>query len=352
MPEIPRAHPQQSVSCIVRSPPTPHPLTLVLSFGSDLADDRRASSAVDECADPAPPRAAGQFDAVPSELAMNYRRLNARQLEILRWIASKSTEIAWDAATFGTTVIALADRQLVTISRTSKDLNPKVTAAGVHYMEHETFPEGHSKPTYGRWQNSELRVDATVLPPPHPVHPLATFYSVTEAAERLGAKESWYLDKLHARRLPGHKRGGRWQVTEHDIKDALQLTYVATHLPPDDSGKHPRRMKYNVTTTQAELTEEQSIPDPRPIVTYSVAEAAKKIGASKEWYTRHLRERKLPGHKIGRKWRLTDSDIFAALDLTYKPALVLAPDPAGLSPRSRQYVQRNSTRRATKRLGC
>ena len=51
-------------------------------------------------------------------------------------------------------------------------------------------------------------------------------------------------------------------------------------------------------------------------LTYDLAEAAECIGGiSEKWLAAQLRAGKLPGRKVGRKWRMTASDIEAALDI-------------------------------------
>lgn len=84
--------------------------------------------------------------------------------------------------------------------------------------------------------------------------------------------------------------------------------------------------------------------DTTPTLTFAVAVGAEKLGVTEDWYTRQLRSGKLPGHKIGRQWRLTESDVQAALDITFKPAAPTAVDPAGLTPTSRRRMTRGSRR--------
>ncbi|WP_221273553.1 helix-turn-helix domain-containing protein [Prescottella equi] len=75
-------------------------------------------------------------------------------------------------------------------------------------------------------------------------------------------------------------------------------------------------------------------------LTYTVAEAAAKLGITEAWYLRQLRARNLPGHKLGRQWRLTDDDIAQALELTAQPASPRPVLPAGLTPTSRRQLDR------------
>ena len=51
-------------------------------------------------------------------------------------------------------------------------------------------------------------------------------------------------------------------------------------------------------------------------LTYDLAEAAERIGGvTEKWLAARLRAGKLPGRKVGRQWRMTDSDIEAAVEL-------------------------------------
>lgn len=74
-------------------------------------------------------------------------------------------------------------------------------------------------------------------------------------------------------------------------------------------------------------------------VTFPVVWGAERLGVTEAWYTRQLRARKLPGHKIGRTWRLTEGDVQAALDITFVAPIIPVKDPAGLSSRSRRLLQ-------------
>ncbi|MDV7197040.1 helix-turn-helix domain-containing protein [Rhodococcus kroppenstedtii] len=77
-----------------------------------------------------------------------------------------------------------------------------------------------------------------------------------------------------------------------------------------------------------------------PSATFPLTEGAERLGVSVDWYMRQLRARKLPGHKLGRKWRLTEDDLAEALRLTAMPALAPRPDPAGLTAGSRRRLER------------
>ncbi len=61
-------------------------------------------------------------------------------------------------------------------------------------------------------------------------------------------------------------------------------------------------------------------PDASQLLTYSVAEGARILRKSERWYRRQLAARFLPGHRAGRTWFLTESDIATALDVTRVPS--------------------------------
>jgi hypothetical protein len=51
-------------------------------------------------------------------------------------------------------------------------------------------------------------------------------------------------------------------------------------------------------------------------LTFDLTEAAGRIGGvSEKWLAAQLRSRKIPGRKVGRKWRMTQGDIDACLDI-------------------------------------
>ncbi|MGV0154962.1 helix-turn-helix domain-containing protein [Rhodococcus sp. GB-02] len=53
--------------------------------------------------------------------------------------------------------------------------------------------------------------------------------------------------------------------------------------------------------------------------TISVPEAAEIFGVKPTWFADQLRAGKFPGHKFGQRWRLTQDDLQAILDLTHRP---------------------------------
>ncbi|WP_378735990.1 helix-turn-helix domain-containing protein [Nocardia brasiliensis] len=70
--------------------------------------------------------------------------------------------------------------------------------------------------------------------------------------------------------------------------------------------------------------------------TFTVAEGAAILKQTEGWYLGRLRSGELPGHRAGRQWYLTESDIKQAQVLTARPAGAPAPLPAGLAPAFRR----------------
>lgn len=83
---------------------------------------------------------------------------------------------------------------------------------------------------------------------------------------------------------------------------------------------------------------------PDPLRLYSLGEAADMLHVTEDWLVKRLRSRTLPGHKSGRRWTMSAGDIEAAIDAMAVPAITPAPDPSGLSPRSRRYLERRAMR--------
>ena len=74
---------------------------------------------------------------------------------------------------------------------------------------------------------------------------------------------------------------------------------------------------------------------------WTLSEAAERLQVSEDWYRAQLVSRKLPGHKIARKWRITDADLEAALEIFASPAIAATPaNPWGQTKRSKQTPRR------------
>ncbi|MFI5783532.1 helix-turn-helix domain-containing protein [Nocardia sp. NPDC051570] len=73
--------------------------------------------------------------------------------------------------------------------------------------------------------------------------------------------------------------------------------------------------------------------------TYTVAEGAALLRQSERWYLTRLRSGELPGHKAGRSWYLTASDLAEAQVRTKVAAGAPLPDLSALTPRPRSRAR-------------
>lgn len=87
--------------------------------------------------------------------------------------------------------------------------------------------------------------------------------------------------------------------------------------------------------------------------TVDLDQAARITGApSADWLRRKLNERKIPGRRAGRRWRMTRSDMAAAVEYMKRPAKVApadddhapadAPKPTGLTARASRNLARSA----------
>ncbi|WP_069164884.1 DNA-binding protein [Nocardia altamirensis] len=70
--------------------------------------------------------------------------------------------------------------------------------------------------------------------------------------------------------------------------------------------------------------------------TFEVLEGAAILKQTESWYLAKLRSGELPGHKAGRRWYLTQSDITKAQELTARRGYAVTPNAAGFAPRRRR----------------
>jgi hypothetical protein len=68
--------------------------------------------------------------------------LNARQMEVLRWIADGCPDGVMKDFTYKTTAIALQSRRLVTIDRKRGIWRAEATEKGQYYLRHRAYPTG------------------------------------------------------------------------------------------------------------------------------------------------------------------------------------------------------------------
>ena len=66
--------------------------------------------------------------------------LNARQVEVLQWIAEGSPDGVMEGHTFKVTAVALQNRRLVTISKKGGVWRADATDSGTHYLKHGEYP--------------------------------------------------------------------------------------------------------------------------------------------------------------------------------------------------------------------
>jgi hypothetical protein len=74
------------------------------------------------------------------------RSVNARQLEVLRWVADGCPEGRWpdDDFTYKTTAGALKSRGLITVKGHGRTWQAAITDAGTYFLDHGGYPPGHS----------------------------------------------------------------------------------------------------------------------------------------------------------------------------------------------------------------
>lgn len=72
-------------------------------------------------------------------------RVNARQLEVLEWIADGCPPGRWAQydISYKTSSAALASRDLVVLKGRSRNWSALVTDAGRHYLQHGRYPDCH-----------------------------------------------------------------------------------------------------------------------------------------------------------------------------------------------------------------
>lgn len=73
---------------------------------------------------------------------------------------------------------------------------------------------------------------------------------------------------------------------------------------------------------------------------YQLPEAAELLHVTETWLTKQLRDRRLPGRKVARRWMMTEGDIAEAIESMASPAIAPRPDPAGLTRTSRRRLNR------------
>jgi hypothetical protein len=89
--------------------------------------------------------------------------LNARQFDVLRWIADGCPKDVMQGHTYKTTAVALQGRRLVEVSKRGGQWQATITDAGVHYLAHNTYLA--APPERGRQRRATPSAVVTVQVP-------------------------------------------------------------------------------------------------------------------------------------------------------------------------------------------
>lgn len=81
--------------------------------------------------------------------------------------------------------------------------------------------------------------------------------------------------------------------------------------------------------------------------TKSLDQSAAEIGCSTRWLADQIRARRFPARKIGKSWRMTDSDIAEALDIVKQVGRTVTPHKSGAQPVRPLSFTSTSARRLT-----
>jgi len=157
--------------------------------------------------------------------------INARQLEVLRWIADGCPEGVMKDFTYKTTAVALQGRRLVTVTRKRGAWRADLTDAGRFYLQHGRYPD-------------DVRVAArdTAKTGRPAGQRLQSVDGRGRASGRVGAYQGKGTDAT-AERLVARviRAGGVLEVnTEDDETDYKQLITAARRAPSLPSGKQLR----------------------------------------------------------------------------------------------------------------
>jgi hypothetical protein len=158
--------------------------------------------------------------------------INARQLEILQWIADGCPDAVMKDFTYKTTAVALQGRRLVTVSRKGGIWRATITEAGRYYLQHGTCPPvehtSSQPPAVSVKTTSAARKANALLP-------ASSASAATPAAQR-GITEQ--AEDLVTRVI---QAGGVLHVdADNNQADYEQLIKAAKHAPNLPSGKQLR----------------------------------------------------------------------------------------------------------------
>ncbi len=157
--------------------------------GAATGGRSRADSQDGLLARPARSRSAHQIEGNSQMVARN-TALNARQLEVLRWISDGCPQGVMQDFTYKLTAVALRSRRLVTLTKRG-GWAATVTDAGLHYLEHGCYPEAPlpksgpgGKPSQPKVKPTDKLKPSNPAPPSRQAKPAATPTRRPEASKK------------------------------------------------------------------------------------------------------------------------------------------------------------------------
>jgi hypothetical protein len=211
--------------------------------------------------------------------------VNARQLEVLKWIADGCPDGVMKDYTYKTTAIALQGRRLVTVTRKRGGWHAQLTAAGSYYLEHGRYPED---------LQAARRTVARGSPVVQQLRPADGQRAASAAASSPGSASGGAPIDVLAERLVAQvmRAGGVLDVgTEDDETGYEQLVRAARRAPNLPSGKQLRIRAvgpYGSDRREIYLDEDFSVqiaarpvPVPRRVAAYHPAVTAYRADADR-----------------------------------------------------------------------
>jgi hypothetical protein len=211
--------------------------------------------------------------------------VNARQLEVLKWIADGCPDGVMKDYTYKTTAIALQGRRLVAVTRKRGVWQAQLTAAGSYYLEHGRYPEDLQAAAHTVARGS-LVIQQLRLADGQRAGPVAA--SSPGSASR-GARTDVLAERLVAQVM---RASGVIEVdTEDDEIDYEQLIRAARRAPNLPFGKQLRIRSvgpYGSDRSEIYLDEDFSVrigarpvPVPQRVAAYHPAVAAYRADADR-----------------------------------------------------------------------
>ncbi|MFW6033847.1 MAG: hypothetical protein ACOC9R_01820 [bacterium] len=156
--------------------------------------------------------------------------LNARQVDVLRWINDGCPDGVMHGHTYKTVALALQNRRLATVSKKGGVWRAELTDAGRHYLHHGTYPPGHAA-------RAKPAKTAKHDPPPRPAPAMVT-PSATPATAIAPSSREELAEQLVKQLLAA---GGVLEIdTREDRTDYEALVRAAKRAPSLPYGKQLR----------------------------------------------------------------------------------------------------------------